>query len=331
MTHSSTCGVLAAVVLALAGCAAPGAVSTAVSTAAPDIATPAPAPPSPEPAHAGMSEAEAISKVLDAGGAGWSMVKAGDDLWIQVDSPVDAIVRVDVETGQRSSEVPLGWKVRTGPEGLWVMCCDWLVRVDPVTSEELLRVPMGGQVALADGAAWLLNDEGLHRIDATSGKIDDPVVPDGESSCTEPRDLVIAFESAWLACREGLVVRIRLEDGTTRTIPTAAGAHTFAVTDDGVWVTNYLADSVSRIDPATDAVTTIEDVGSGVGITTGDGYVWASTRTGIAKIDPAAAMIVATIPLGAGDYYELVWDDGTIWVSTRGPRILKVDASMAAP
>ena len=77
MTHSSTCGVLAAVVLALAGCAAPGAVSTAVSTAAPDIATPAPAPPSPEPAHAVWPWAAPIIDVLDVGGPGWAMTKAG--------------------------------------------------------------------------------------------------------------------------------------------------------------------------------------------------------------------------------------------------------------
>jgi YVTN family beta-propeller protein len=330
MKLSNARGVLAVAVLALAGCAAPGPVSTAASTAGQASATLAPTSPSPEAIRAGESWPEAVVDVLDAGGAGWSMVKAGGDLWIQVDSPVDAIVRVDIETGRRSSAVPLGWKVSTGPEGLWAVCCDWLVRVDPVTGEELLRVPMGGQIALADGATWLLNDEGLHGIDATSGEIGDPLVLDGESACAEPKDLAIAFDSAWLACREGAVVRVQLADGTTRTIPTAAGAHTFAVTDSGVWVTNYRANSVSRIDPATNAVTTIEDVGHGVGITTGDGYVWASTRTGIAKIDPVAAAIVGTIPLGSGEYYELVWDDGMIWVSTRGNRILKVDTSIAA-
>ena len=59
--------------------------------------------------------------------------------------------------------------------------------------------------------------------------------------------------------------------------------------------------------------------------------MWAATPTGIAKIDPATATIVGTIAIGLGEYYELVWDDGAIWASTRGNRVLKVDVSDATP
>ena len=72
-------------------------------------------------------------------------------------------------------------------------------------------------------------------------------------------------------------------------------------------------------------------MGSGVGITTGGGFVWASDETGIATIDPATAAIVGRLPLGAAEYYELVWDDGVIWVSTRTGSILRVDSSKAVP
>jgi len=41
--------------------------------------------------------------------------------------------------------------------------------------------------------------------------------------------------------------------------------------------------------------------------------------------------IVDTIAIGLGEYYELVWDDGVIWASTRGNRILKVDVSNPTP
>jgi hypothetical protein len=106
----------------------------------------------------------AIVGEFDAGGAGWAMTKAGGALWIQVDPPVDAIVRIDVATGSATSAVVAGHGPKSGDEGLWVVGADWLARIDPATGEEMLRVPMGGALALGDGAAWLANESGLHRI-----------------------------------------------------------------------------------------------------------------------------------------------------------------------
>lgn len=308
--------------------AAPPARSGASSTAAP-TETSAPRPSAlvtPKPTHR-----TAIIDNFDAGGPGWAMTKAGGALWIQVDPPVDAIVRIDAETGSATPAVPGGQKAKSGPEGLWVLGGDWLVRLDPAAGTESLRVPMGGAFALGEGAVWLLNSSGLHRIDPETGAVDKPIAVRGDPACGTMKDLTVAFDSAWVACKEGHVVRIDLGTGDATNIPTAAGAHTFAVTKEGVWVTNYQAGSVSRIDPETNEVTTIAGAGSGVGITTGDGYVWAATPIGIAKIDPGTATIEDTIAIGLGEYYELVWDDGVIWASTRGDRVLKVDVSGSTP
>jgi streptogramin lyase len=229
------------------------------------------------------------------------------------------------------SAVVAGHRPKSGDEGLWVVGADWLARIDPTTGEEMLRVPMGGTLALGDGAAWLANESGLLRINAETGEVGEPIAPGFASTCADQHDLAIAFASAWLACKlEGQVVRIDLATGEQTGIATAAGTNRFTVTEEAVWVTNYVAGSVSRIDPRTNGVSTIDGAGSGVGITSGGGYVWASTPTGIAKIDPATASIVGEVELGPGEYYELVWDDGVIWVSTRGSRILKVDPSEAS-
>ena len=314
---------LTAIVVAACAATVPGASTSEFATAKPaataqGTAKPVPKPtPTPPPA--------AIIGEFDAGGDGWGMTKAGGALWIQVDPPVDAIVRIDVTSGSTVSAIPLGWKAKSGAEGLWVVCCDWLARVDPVTGMETLRLPMGGAFALADGAVWIFNDLGLHRIDPGTAKVERPIGPSMASVCEGSKDLVIAFDSAWLACKEGNVVRIDVSSGKASIIPTALGAHTFAVSDEAVWVTNYQAGSVSRIDPATNQVTTIEGAGSGVGITSGGDYVWAAAQSGIAKIDPASVTIVDVVDLGPGEYYELVWDDGIIWASTRGSRVLKVD------
>jgi hypothetical protein len=305
--------------MAFAGTMLVACASGTAPSASPVASLVIPATPTPPPV--------AIMGEFDAGGDGWAMTKTDGALWIQVDPPVDAIVRIDVATGATTSAVPSGWKPKSGPEGLWVVCCNWLARVDPATGHETLRIPMGGAFALADGAVWLFNDLGLHRIEADSGTIGEPIGPDLSTVCESAKDLAIAFDSAWVACKEGKVVRVEIPSGEATSIDTAAGAHTLAVTESAVWVTNYQAGNVSRIDPETNEVTTIENVGGGVGITSGGGYVWAATGIGIAKIDPATASIVQHIDLGPGAYYELVWDDGIIWASTRGSRVLKVDPS----
>ena len=83
-----------------------------------------------------------------------------------------------------------------------------------------------------------------------------------------------------------------------------------------MWITNYQANTVSRIDPATNTVVaTIEGVGSGVGITAGDGEIFASTRAGhISRIDPATneARPVADLD---GWLYGLAYGDGELWAT----------------
>jgi hypothetical protein len=314
---------LAVASVLVASCA--GAATTVAPTPMITASPPAMATPTAEPTP--TAPPAAIIDTYDVAGAGWAMTLAAGALWIQVDPPTDAVVRVDLTTRAVEPAVPLGWKAKSGPEGIWVVCCDWLARVDPATGKEDLRIPLGGSFALGEGAVWLFNEDGLYRIDATTGDIGDPIGPAVSSVCASTKDLVIAFRSAWLACKEGKVVRIDIATGKATTIVTHPGSHTFAVTSDAVWVTNYQAGSVSRIDPATNQETSVAKAGSGIGITIGGGYVWAATATGIAKIDPTTRLIADVIELGPGDYYELVWDDGFIWASTRGPRILKVDPS----
>ena len=320
------------------GCLASGLIGACTSAAVGGAHSPSPAAttaPTPHPTVRPSSTPRptptGLLGSLDAGGAGWSLAMAGGALWIQVDPPVDAIVRIDIATGSSKTAVPLGHKVKFGGEGLWALGDRWLARIDPTTGADMVRVSMDGAFALGDGAVWLFNELGLHRIDPDTGRVGTPIGPDLLTVCVAPKDLLIRFGSAWVACKEGKVVRVELSSGKVTLLPTEAGAHTLAMTDDAVWVTNYQAGSVSRIKAKSNDVTTIANVGSGVGITVGDGYVWAAAPNGIAKIDPATASIVGTVPLGPGEYYDLVWDDGVIWASTRGNQVLKVDPARAQP
>lgn len=265
---------------------------------------------------------------LDAGGAGWAMAATADALWVQVDPPVDAIVRIDRRTGRTRPAVPGGHQVRYGPEGLWVVGEDWLAEVDETTGREVRRIPVAGDIAVGGGAVWVFDETGLRRVDAGTGKVGAPLAAEAAETCRQPAGLVVAFDSAWVACKEGQVVRMPLDAGEVTALPTAPGSHTFTVTDDAVWVTNYQADSVSRIDPESGEVTTVPGAGIGAGITSGGGYVWASAADGIARIDPESATIIDKVGVGdveGRDLYELVWDDGIVWATTRSRDVLRVD------
>jgi hypothetical protein len=266
--------------------------------------------------------------VLDATGAGWAMTMNDGALWIQVDPPIDAIVRIDIETGSAEPAIPQSTEAKAGSDGLWAACCDGIARIDPETNEHLVEVVMDGAFAVGESGVWILTENaGLQEVDPISGDLGDSVAPFDGSVCTEGwKDLVVAFGAGWLACKEGKVVRIDVETGVATVLLTGPGAHTFALTEDAVWVTNYQeGGSVSRINPETDEILTTPGAGSGIGITYGDGFIWASTGTGIAQIDPDSAAIVREFPIGRGWFYELIWDDGIIWASTTTRDVLKVD------
>jgi hypothetical protein len=256
------------------------------------------------------------------------MAATEDHLWVQVDPPVDSVVRVDKRTGEAVPMVPEGHRPEVGPDGLWVLGADWLVKVDPATGKQSRRVAAGGNFTLAEGKGWLYSQDGtVSSLEVGTGKVRSVAIVD--PALCQQKDIAMAFGVVWLACKEGHVVRVPLDGGKPTVIPTGPGSHTFALTDDAVWVTNYQDGdgSISRIDPRTNETMKLQGVGSGVGITAGGGYVWSGDYLGIAKIDPRTATVVGHLPVDPDSYYELVWDDGVIWASTRGSELLEIDAT----
>lgn len=302
--------------LLLAGCAG-----------TPDDGPAAGRTPSASVATTSATAPNAVLATFDVGGDGWAMAATMDHLWIQVDEPVDSIVRVDKQTGEATPMVATGHRPEVGPSGLWVIGGDWVVNVDPSTGKQSRRVRRGGGFTLARGQGWLDADDGtVYRVDVKTGELH-AVARRDPASCASRKDIAMAFGAIWLACKEGHVVKVPLDGGRPTVIPTGLGSHTFAVTHDALWVTNYQDGTISRIDPRTNKVTTTHDVGSGIGITVGGGYVWSSDSMGIAKIDPQTGNVVDHLAVAPGSYYELIWDDGVIWASTRGSDVLKIDAT----
>ena len=259
---------------------------------------------------------------IDLGGEAWSAKYGFGGVWVQVDPPVDKIVKVDVETSEVVLEIDGGRGFAIGADAVWVAMGAGVQKIDPTSGDVLLSLDAeASYVAVDAGSVWVPTSGDLQRFDPDSGALV-ATIPVTSGDITE---LAVSDDAVWLTSKGfGGVFRV---DPATNTVvtwfETGLGAHGVVIAESGVWVTNYRENSVSRIDPATNTVVaTVPGVGSGVGIDAADGAIWVSTQSyGISRIDPATnqAMLVAELP---GWSYGVACHDGALWVSNVGLRSL---------
>jgi len=237
--------------------------------------------------------------------------------WIQVDPPVDQLVKVDSASGAVTLRVDGGTSAAIAEDAVWVTVAGEETRkLDPATGAVLLSAPTPGAYYLSVGAGgvWVPADGGIVRLDPTSGASVATIAIDAD----QITDLAAADDGVWVTDKvAGRVFRVDpATNQVVAEIPTGAGAHDLAIDEHAVWVTNYQANTVSRIDRTTNVITTtIEGQGSGVGIVAGGGAVWVSTRdVGIARIDAASNEVVSFAEL-LGWNYGVAYGDGELWVS----------------
>jgi YVTN family beta-propeller protein len=124
-------------------------------------------------------------------------------------------------------------------------------------------------------------------------------------------DTVGVFQSA----RGKPIAQVSLGKHPTA-IATGAGA---------VWVVNGDDDSVSRIDPHTNAVVQTIGVGDGPsGIAVGGGFVWVANALGasVSQIDPRTNESVKTLT-GLGRPSGIAFGQGGVWVSDASDRVVR--------
>ena len=294
----------------------PDTILTQHATTAEPARAPSPAPPS-----------------IDLGAASWSAVYGFGGVWIQVDPPVDQIVKVDEVSGAVTMTIDAGTGVAIGDDAVWVTVGGAETRkIDPRTGATLLTVATPGAyyVTLGAGAVWVPSPEGVSRLDPVTGAITHTIPLE-----LEVTDLAASDDAVWVTHKdEGMVSRIDpAMYVVVATFETGAGAHDLAIDEHGVWITNYQANTVSRVDPATNTiVATIEGVGSGVGITVGDGGIFASRRDGeISRIDPTTNEAHPAVHVD-GWPYGLAYGNGELWATDANAGVVyRVDDALLEP
>jgi hypothetical protein len=113
-------------------------------------------------------------------------------------------------------------------------------------------------------------------------------------------------------------------------VPLGSSPSAVAAGDGALWVSNYNAGTVSRIDAATHALVETIPVGSGTsGIAAGAGAVWVANTLGgtVSRIDPGVDRVLQPIAVGNGPS-EVAFGDGSVWVANSLDGTLMKQASL---
>lgn len=144
---------------------------------------------------------------------------------------------------------------------------------------------------------------------------------------------LVAFGSVWVTNGPAKKTVTRLDPRTDAVIARIRMPHPPAVVTAGagaLWVTSYLGNSLTRIDPGTNRPTrtiSLAPRGTGpIGVTVFRGFVWVANHDGepttsVSKIEPATMRMVDVIPVGAGSEAGPAWilsSAGSIWTNPNG-------------
>lgn len=200
------------------------------------------------------------------------------------------IVRVDAETGAMQAKVSVGpaddeGGITVGAGSVWMVTSKEsdLARIDPTTNavSAHIRLPAGSfNPVFANGSVWVSSNTGdtLVRVDPAKDKVVDqtPVGP-------MPRFLTAGAGSIWVLNQgDGTIARVDASTGKRTAliaagIPGQGGEITFG--EGAVWAT-VMGYPITRINPATNAVTGQWHGAGGDSIRVAHGSVWLTNLTG---------------------------------------------------
>ena len=190
----------------------------------------------------------------------------------------------------------------TGEGGVWVASADaeLVYKVDPVSNAVLLTLPVymvdpDGSLGVGHGSLWIMTRGEGERLEKTLARFD--------------------------AATGAVQAQIPLP---------AVGAGVVA-SGGFVWVTSPFKGQIFKIDPATDTVAAVIDLGgSPYYIAAGEGSLWIATNQDpivVQRVDPATGALLATIPVGKpvkmGNDIDV--GGGFVWMSGIGLPLQQID------
>lgn len=236
------------------------------------------------------------------------------------------------------------WDVALAAGSVWVSNeVDGTVsRIDPATNEIVATIAIGESgpggagaswLAATDEAVWVVNENALAiaRIDPSTNEVVGTIdLPSGTPTAFAVSGIAYGHGSLWVtdASSNARLVRLNPETGAVEAEIAVDVPQGVAVSADAVWVSNYEANTVTRIDPATNQIVAAIQVGGApVDLEVSEGTAWIGNRSSgsVSRIDATINEVVATIDIflpGSSSQRvqpaALAVGAGAVWVTDRG-------------
>jgi class 3 adenylate cyclase/DNA-binding beta-propeller fold protein YncE len=274
----------------------------------------------------------AATSVANPFGTQLAVVSARREVWV-LSKESTSISVVDADANRVSSsfgvdrsqdEEGIGYGMAFMDGSIWVTAGTEVVeRIHPVTHQVLAKVPVPGRptgLAVGLGKVWVsIPSEGLvvaidPGLNEVVGQVDLEIAEFGLG--------VVASDALWAsALTRGQVIRIDPESGDLRVIDVGLGPSELAFGFGSVWVCNAADGTVSRIDPASGAVTKTVRVGeqsfySFCGVAAAEDGIWVAVPSTqeVVRIDPETNTVVDRVPVQhTPDLVVAAF--GSIWVT----------------
>lgn len=261
---------------------------------------------------------------IEGGGEPDWLVSDGSSIWVQ--RPFEAF-RIDPTTNTVTATVTVEDEVCQGlgfGDGSVWRCADGgIVRIDPATATVLAYFPLDksrdqGHLPVVAGRVWVITgaeSATLSGLNTATGAVDATIALGG--LCTET---VAAFDSIWVACRSGELLRVDPVAGTVVTrvskLPLAIAV---TANEDSVFV-GYER-GVARVDPDTNAIAAKATAPSGlsIGLTADDDNVWLRSEEPapfLRRIDVDSMKVVERITSKLDSGGDVLLAFGSLWTST---------------
>ena len=259
----------------------------------------------------------------------------------------NAVAVIDPSSDSVVGEVPVGARpgaIAAGSGSIWVANLDdqTVSRIDASKQTVSRTFPVDDTptgLASSRNAVWVVGSPAgkpsvaVREIDPRFNTVEGHATSIGNID-EAGGSVATRSQRVWVAPSSGLLTR--LDPRTARKlqqIDPNGGPSGIALGPDAAWFTDSSANTVTRLDLATDLLTPIA-VGHGPsGIAVGAGSVWVADTLDdkVVRIDPGTRSATNTVPVGASPVGIAV-GGGSVWVAnSRDGTVTRIDAATATP
>ena len=208
-------------------------------------------------------------------------------------------------------------------------------QLDGSTGEVRRTLSLSGPTCLAMdagyGAVWVgvCGTPMLVRVDARTGRITEKVRLE-VGNLLEESSVAAGAGRVWALSADGELVTLHPRTNKVSVHRAPAGATALRAGFGALWVTNYDAGSLMRVDPASHKVVARIAVGSGPRfLAVGEGGVWVLNQFDgtVSRVDPTTNEVTATVAVSdvAVEGGDIAAGGGSVWARVSDSLVARID------